>query len=48
MLDNVIVRLVIHYVATFIFFLGLWQLFPDISIYIAEEQARSRATVLSS
>ena len=48
MLDNVIVRLVLHYVATFIFFLGLWQLFPDISIYMAEEQARSRATVLSS
>ncbi len=48
MLDNVIVRLLIHYVATFLFFLGLMALFPDISIYIAEEQARSRATTLSS
>ena len=47
MLNNVIVRLVLHYVATFIFLIGLWELFPDISIYVAEEQARSRATTLS-
>ena len=47
MLDNVIFRLIIHYVATFLFFLGLMALFPEISTYIAEEQARSRATTLS-
>ena len=48
MLDNVIVRLVVHYTATFLFFAGIWFLFPDISVYIAEEKARSRSTALSS
>lgn len=48
MLDNIIVRLALHYVATFIFFLGLFQLFPEMSIYMAEEQERSRTTTLSS
>lgn len=47
MLDNVIVRLVIHYLATFLFFWGLWSLFPEISIYMAEEKARSGSTALS-
>lgn len=48
MLNNVIVRLVIHYVATFVFFIVIFELFPEVSIYMAEEQARSRAATLSS
>ena len=48
MLDNVIVRLVIHYVATAFFFIGILELFPDVSIYMAEEKARSQAATLSS
>ncbi len=30
MLDNIIVRLVVHYLATFLFFAGLWELLPGI------------------
>ena len=30
MLDNIIVRLVVHYLATFLFFGGLWELLPGI------------------
>ena len=30
MLDNIIVRLVVHYLATFLFFGGLWELIPGI------------------
>lgn len=48
MLDNVIVRLVLHYVATALFFIGILELFPDVSIYMAEEKARSQAATLSS
>ena len=48
MLDNVIVRLVVHYVSTFLFFWGIWMLFPDISTYFAEEKARSGSTAFSS
>ncbi len=47
MLDNVILRLVVHYFATFLFFKGLFLLFPEIFTYIAEEKARSGSTALS-
>ena len=30
MLDNIIVRLVVHYLATFLFFGTLWELIPGI------------------
>ena len=30
MLDNIIVRLVVHYLATFLFFGGLWELLPGV------------------
>ena len=30
MLDNIIVRLLVHYLATFLFFGGLWELLPGI------------------
>ena len=30
MLDNIIVRLVVHYLATFLFFAALWELIPEI------------------
>lgn len=48
MLDNVIVRLVLHYIATFLFFSGIWLLFPEVAIYIAEEKVRSSAAAFSA
>lgn len=40
MLDNVIVRLVIFYIAAILFFVGLMRVFPQIPHYIAIERAR--------
>ena len=40
MLDNIIVRLVVYYIAALLFFTGLWLGFPEIPKYIAQERAR--------
>ncbi len=40
LLDNIIVRLGIYYVATTAFFVGLFSLFPQILYYVAQERAR--------
>ncbi len=40
MLDNIIVRLVVYYIAALLFFTGLWLVFPEIPKYIAQERAR--------
>lgn len=47
MLDNIIVRLVVHYFATFLFFAGLWELLPGI-FYEYDMAENIEATALSS
>ena len=40
LLDNIVVRLVIYYLASMAFFGGLFRLFPQILYYVALERAR--------
>ncbi len=43
MFNNVLVRLTVHYVASILFFAGLFRVFPQILTYVANERARSGA-----
>ncbi len=47
LLDNIIVRLGISYVATSAFFAGLFSLFPQILYYVAQERARGAGAKVS-
>lgn len=40
MLNNILVRLVVYYVSSFLFLAGLFRLFPQILYYIAKERGR--------
>ena len=40
MFNNIIVRLIVYYVATMLIFMGLFRVFPEISGYVAAERAR--------
>ena len=44
MLNNIIVRLIIYYVAVFLVFRGIFHLFPEISYYLAQERERTIAS----
>ncbi len=47
LLDNIVVRLGVYYVATITFFAGLFTLFPQILYYVAQERARGAVAKMS-